>query len=583
MSAPICGRGKRRTSTAERGRGLLLIGGLAVLAWMSASGAGAQTGLNFSGTWAGAYRTTYSCDPINGRSTVRIGQTGTRVTLDITEVGGSVSGPPGEASCKISSRDDLSLSAVGSVSGNVIRIEGGDFRPGRLTYTDGTLAGTLQDSGNGTHNYVWQVRPKAGDSPEAPGTTSPQTPEKPTTPGKAQGVTARLAEVPPSNGKKACDTARARVQYLNGEIQKVAGNLKFTPADNDVRLQQLQTRLARLQADLGPAYSAAVLACVRGASAAVPVGNGSATIKHEKSAAKPLGAGATLLPGDTIRTKEASVAKLTLPDRSQVIMNGGASVTLGDRAKGKPFLQSLGEVRYEMKKSMTGAEIRNDRCRDCTATVRGTAFTFAVRGATSVVSTYEGTVAAKSGGRTVLVKKGYRSTLAPGKAPTPPTTFNAPARPFWTPAGGAATAGAVKEFSTTAGPTGVTPVGPTDVCCVDAKIRGSYDATSGRLAVTWALPSGLCFFSVLSGPKLTAGGLIRPAGNLPGRGSGASSFTGDGTYCGRTGFKVRPTLKGTFYVQIVFSCRSIDAPDCDSSFAGKGVYSRPLKIDLSRS
>ncbi len=83
---------------------------------------------------------------------------------------------------------------------------------------------------------------------------------------KPTPVTAELGKVPPSNGTKACDSARARIKYVNGEIQKAVANLNFADklgnsATQKVRQKQLQKRLSDLQAQLAAAVAAGKKAC----------------------------------------------------------------------------------------------------------------------------------------------------------------------------------------------------------------------------------------------------------------------------------------------------------------------------------
>jgi hypothetical protein len=88
----------------------------------------------------------------------------------------------------------------------------------------------------------------------------------PASPSKPKPVSAQLGKVPPRNGTKACDTARARITYLNGEIKKAVANLNFVnKLDNSttqkVRKQQLQKRLNDLQGQLSAAVAAGKKSC----------------------------------------------------------------------------------------------------------------------------------------------------------------------------------------------------------------------------------------------------------------------------------------------------------------------------------
>lgn len=88
----------------------------------------------------------------------------------------------------------------------------------------------------------------------------------PAAPSKPKPVSADLAQVPPRNGTKACDTARARIVYLNGEIKKAVANLNFAnklgnSTTQKVRKQQLQKRLNDLQGQLPAAVAAGKKSC----------------------------------------------------------------------------------------------------------------------------------------------------------------------------------------------------------------------------------------------------------------------------------------------------------------------------------
>lgn len=72
--------------------------------------------------------------------------------------------------------------------------------------------------------------------------------------------------LPPDNGTAGCRAARAHIASVNGELRKAYGNLAFaTPTDGSkwVRIQQLQTRIARLLADLDRSAPKARAACAR--------------------------------------------------------------------------------------------------------------------------------------------------------------------------------------------------------------------------------------------------------------------------------------------------------------------------------
>jgi hypothetical protein len=70
--------------------------------------------------------------------------------------------------------------------------------------------------------------------------------------------------LPPDNGTAGCRNARAHIQYINGELAKAYGNQRFqTPDDGSkwARVQQLETRVNRLLADLDRSAPAARKAC----------------------------------------------------------------------------------------------------------------------------------------------------------------------------------------------------------------------------------------------------------------------------------------------------------------------------------
>lgn len=88
----------------------------------------------------------------------------------------------------------------------------------------------------------------------------------PAAPSKPKPVSAHLGQVPPRNGTKACDTARSRIMYLNGEIKKAVANLNFADklgnsTTQKVRKQQLQKRLNDLQGLLSAAVAAGKKSC----------------------------------------------------------------------------------------------------------------------------------------------------------------------------------------------------------------------------------------------------------------------------------------------------------------------------------
>lgn len=77
--------------------------------------------------------------------------------------------------------------------------------------------------------------------------------------GKAPTVktTAKTAPLPADNGTAACRAARARIKYLNQELEKAVANLNVVnrlsgnAGVQKTRRQQLQTRISRLESELG--------------------------------------------------------------------------------------------------------------------------------------------------------------------------------------------------------------------------------------------------------------------------------------------------------------------------------------------
>jgi hypothetical protein len=248
---------------------------------------------------------------------------------------------------------------------------------------------------------------------------------------------AHTAALPPDNGEPDCAKLRAHIAYLNASLVRVVKRWNYIASlksgTSSVQFEQMNTLIERLEKELKQTVARSNAVCTAKAAVTRPTAAGtSATVSRANGKTGPVGTGVALKPGDTVQVGKGRLKFTDVDEELSGVLDTGAKLTLGERLLGKPFVQWLGEVYYEVHKKLPGFfRVLLPSCHGCSLTDRGTKFTVAVTGSTVRLQVYEGTVAATSGGVTRTVRKGQETVLASGKPPPAPAPFTPPASPFW--------------------------------------------------------------------------------------------------------------------------------------------------------